>query len=98
MRISKKKVVMAGIASDIIKIGQVTNKNAFELRAITSAVARLAGFAKNTIGIDEIDDGCIRDRCCLIEISNVAGDLIEVGQGAENDALVVSPGRLAVVY
>src|SRR5258705_4394904 len=98
MRIFKKEVVMAGISSDVIEIGEITDEDSLELRAIASAVARLARFAKNTVRIDKIYDGRIRDQCCLIDISNIAGDLVEVRQSAENDALIVCPRRLSVVY
>src|SRR6267142_4754001 len=98
MRVIEKEVVVAWIASDVIEIGEVANKNPFELRTISSTVARLARFAKNTVRIDEIYYGRIRDQCCLIDIRNIAGDLVEVRQSAENDALIVCPRRLSVVY
>src|SRR6516164_928519 len=98
MCILEQEVIVGGISSDVIEICEITDENPFELRAITATIARLAWFAKNAVCVHEIEDGCIRNQCCLVDIRNIARDLVEVRQSAENDALIVCPGCVAVIY
>src|SRR5690349_3254289 len=97
MCILEKEVIKVWIASDIVQIRQITDEDSFELRAVAAAVARLAGLAKYTVRVDEIGDGGVCDQCCLVDVSSVPCDFVQVGQSAENDPLVIRPGWLAVV-
>src|SRR5213594_1158836 len=92
-----EETVIGGFASDIVKISQVANENALELRAITAAAARLTRLAQHAVGVHERRDGRVGDGHCLVEVIAVARHLIEISQASKDDALVISPGGLAVV-
>src|SRR3954453_15700873 len=94
----EEQIVVFGGRRDIVEICEVPDKNALELGHVPSpAAAGLARLAEHTVAIDQGGSGGIGQCGGLVQISNIPGGLVEVGEGAEDDALVIGPRCLPIV-
>src|SRR3569833_1137583 len=69
---------------------------ALEGRAVAGAAVALPRFAQHAAAL-QLGAGGVRQSACRCQQPGVAGGPVELAQPAEHDALVVGPGRLAVV-
>src|SRR5579875_226575 len=96
--IREDELPVAGAGIDLIKIGEIADEDALELASVGAAV-RLAWLVQDAAGVSEdgAGDGGGSDFVGCGEQRAVVTCLIEFGQAAEDDALIVGPGGLAVV-
>jgi len=82
-----------------VEIVQVPDEDALELRAIAVAAGGLplARLGEDAGGHGQVAQRRRGDGFGLIEVGLVAGDLVQHGEPADDHALVVGPGRSAVV-
>lgn len=75
---------------------QVAREDAFELGTVTAAV-RPAAVVKDAVVVDELVQGGLRDVARELEVGAVGGGAVELGETAEDDALIVGPCSLGGV-
>ena len=83
-----------------VELVQVPHENALELRpvAVAGRGLFLAGLGEDARRHGQVAQRRGRDGRGLLEVGTVAGDLVQHGEAADDHALVVGPGRAAVVH
>lgn len=82
----------------IIEITETTGEDTLELFTITRAVLVLVAVVdKDAVGVDEGTYGSIGDKGCLVEVGTITRSLVKLGEGTQDNALVVGIGGVAVV-
>ena len=98
-RVGQDEVAVSGPRTVPVELVQVPDEDALELGpvAVTATGLPLAGLDQDARRHGEVAQRRRRDGFRLPEVGVVAGDLVQHGEPADDHALVVGPGRSAVV-
>ena len=98
-RVGQDEVAVSGPRTVPVELVQVPDEDALELGpvAVTATGLPLAGLDQDARRHGEVAQRRRRDGFRLPEVGVVAGDLVQRGEPADDHALVVGPGRSAVV-
>src|ERR1700722_710012 len=85
------------LAAQSLELMQVADEDALELRLVAVAAGRLARLGEDARRPGQAAQRRVRDELSRAQVALVAGELAQRGEPAEDHALVVGPGRAAVV-
>jgi len=91
------EAVVLRLRIDGVEGAQIADEDAFELRAVRAAFG-LAGVVEDAQSIGEMRDGSCGDGPGLGLRGGVVIGLVQCCETTENDALIVGPGGLPVVF
>ncbi len=81
------------ITAYALQIRQIASKNTLELAHRRAMSGIFAGLRENAVVVDKRADSALCRLGSVVEPGRVAGELAELHEGAENDALVVREDR-----